>query len=225
MFLCARARVCVCVCVCARARLCVRVYMWKRGRVVSEEIEKHTQNTHTQTERERGGGGGGTEGEKEREREREREGETDRAADRDRGRQAERQRRRQREKKKGGGRLFLCTGETKRHIIDREREKESGEKGGRKGGRERKVEAVCNVHLWHRWRLLFVGCVTSQPQASVSQGRICSDNLTCCHTEIEVADQTFYLTQSQYTDTGSTSPSADPITPGAWQGSHWSTNF
>ena len=74
-------------------------------------------------------------------------------------------------------------------------------------------------------RLLFVGCVTSQQQAGVSQGRICSDNFTCCHTEIEVADQTVYLTQSQYTDTGPTSPSADPITPGAWQGSHWSANF
>ena len=72
---------------------------------------------------------------------------------------------------------------------------------------------------------LLVGCLTSQQQASVSQGRICSDNFTCCHTEIEVADQTFYLTQSQYTDTGPTSPSADPITPGAWQGSHWSANF
>ena len=72
---------------------------------------------------------------------------------------------------------------------------------------------------------LLVGCLTSQQQASVSQGRICSDKFTCCHTEIEVADQTFYLTQSQYTDTGPTSPSADPITPGAWQGSHWSANF
>ena len=72
---------------------------------------------------------------------------------------------------------------------------------------------------------LLVGCFTSQQQASVSQGRICLDNFTCCHTEIEVADQTFYLTQSQYTDTGPTSPSADPITPGAWQGSHWSANF
>ena len=72
---------------------------------------------------------------------------------------------------------------------------------------------------------LLVGCLTSQQQASVSQGPICSDNFTCCHTEIEVADQTFYLTQSQYTDTGPTSPSADPITPGAWQGSHWSANF
>ena len=60
---------------------------------------------------------------------------------------------------------------------------------------------------------------------SVSQGRICEDNFTCCHTEIEVAAQTFYLTQSQYTDTGQTSPSADPITPGAWQGSHWNANF
>ena len=70
-----------------------------------------------------------------------------------------------------------------------------------------------------------VGCLTSQQQASVSQGQVCSDNFTCCHTETEVADPTFYLTQSRYTDTRPTSPSADPITPGAWQGSHWSANF
>ena len=43
---------------------------------------------------------------------------------------------------------------------------------------------------------LLAGCLTSQQQASVSQGWICSNNLTCCHTEIEVAEQTFYLTQS-----------------------------
>ena len=72
---------------------------------------------------------------------------------------------------------------------------------------------------------LCVGCLTSQLQASVSQGRMCEDNFTCCHTEIEVADQTIYLTQSQYTDTGPTSPSADPITPGTRQGSHWSAYF
>ena len=91
-----------------------------------------------------------------------------------------------------------------------------------------------------------VCCLTSQQRASVSQGRfVCcwlldvpatcecisgtdlirSDYFTCRHTEIEVADQTFYLTQSQYTDTGPTSPNADPITPGAWQGSHWSASF
>ena len=103
---------------------------------------------------------------------------------------------------------------------------------------------VCCMHtsvswslpwLWQLKVLLFVGCLTSQQHASVSQGRICSDtctcwqifedSFTCCHTEIEVADQTFHLTQSQYTNTGATSPSTDPITPGAWQGSHWSANF
>ena len=73
--------------------------------------------------------------------------------------------------------------------------------------------------------VLFVGCLSSQQHASVSQGRICTDNFTSCHTETEAADQTFHLTQSQYTDTGPTSPSADPITPGAWQGSYWSANF
>ena len=81
--------------------------------------------------------------------------------------------------------------------------------------------------LGHRGSLRqeFVDCLTSQQHASVSQGRICEDNFTCCHAETEVADQTFYLTQSQYTDTGPTSPSADPIIPGAWQGSHGSANF
>ena len=43
--------------------------------------------------------------------------------------------------------------------------------------------------------VLFVGCLTSQQHASVSQGRICTDNFTYCHTEIEAADQTFHLTQ------------------------------
>ena len=91
------------------------------------------------------------------------------------------------------------------------------------------LEFFCR-DTWHFLELvimvcLLVGCLMSQQHASVSQGRICSDNFTCCHTEVEVADQTFYLTQSQNTDTGLTSPSADPITPGAWQGSHWSANF
>ena len=78
---------------------------------------------------------------------------------------------------------------------------------------------------FHRFICLFVGCVTSQQHASVSQGRICSDNFTRCHTEIEVADQTFHFTQSQYADTGLNSPSNDPITPGLWQDSHRSSNF
>ena len=61
--------------------------------------------------------------------------------------------------------------------------------------------------------LLLVGCLASQQHVSVSQARICSDNCTCCHTEAEIADQTFYLIQPQNTDTGRTSPNADPLTP------------
>ena len=72
---------------------------------------------------------------------------------------------------------------------------------------------------------VLVGCLTFQQHDSVSQGRICSDNCMCYHTEIEVADQTFHLTQSQYTDTWPASPSADPITLVAWWGSHRSANF
>ena len=68
-------------------------------------------------------------------------------------------------------------------------------------------------------------CFTSHQHASVSQGRICSDKCTCCHTEIENVGQTLCLAQPQYTDIGPTSPSAGPITPGGWQGSHWSINF
>ena len=90
---------------------------------------------------------------------------------------------------------------------------------GKAPPRERRPEfdplIPCGVYL-------LVACLTSQQHASVSQGRICTDNFTCCHIEIEGADQTFYLTQLQYTDTGPTSPSADPIMPGSWQGSHWS---
>ena len=50
--------------------------------------------------------------------------------------------------------------------------------------------------------MLLVDCLTSQQQASVSQGLVCPDNFTYCHIETEVTDPTFHLTQSQYTDTG-----------------------
>ena len=33
---------------------------------------------------------------------------------------------------------------------------------------------------------LLVGCLTSQQHATVSQGRICSDNCSHCHTEVEI---------------------------------------
>ena len=69
------------------------------------------------------------------------------------------------------------------------------------------------------------GWLLNVPATTVPQGPTCSDNCTCCHAETQVADQTSRLTQSQYTDTGPASPSADPTWPGGRQGSHWSTQF
>ena len=50
--------------------------------------------------------------------------------------------------------------------------------------------------------VLSVGCLTFQQHDCVSHEWICLDTFLCCHTETEVADQTFYLTQSQCTDIG-----------------------
>ena len=77
--------------------------------------------------------------------------------------------------------------------------------------------------LWFVCWLL--ACLTSQQHASISQGRIYSDKCTCCHTEIEDTDENFSLIQSQYSDTGPTSPSADPIMLGAWHGGHFLSHW
>ena len=92
-----------------------------------------------------------------------------------------------------------------KQMVKQKQRKKKKEK--KKDKKENKIR-----YLYH---CLLVGCLTSQQHTSVSYGWICSDNFTCCHTEIEAADQTFYLTQSQYTDTGLTIPSADPIMPRA----------
>ena len=88
----------------------------------------------------------------------------------------------------------------------RERERGRGnERGGGESGRVGRRERVREREREREREILFVGCLTSQQHASVSQGRICSDNFTCCHKELAVANQTFHLTQSQYTDSGPTS--------------------
>ena len=69
---------------------------------------------------------------------------------------------------------------------------------------------------------LLVGCLLALRPSSMlvyfreepSQTRY-----ACHHTEIEKIT-TFYLTESQYTNTPPTSHSADTIGSGAWQGSH-----
>ena len=72
--------------------------------------------------------------------------------------------------------------------------------------------------------LLLVGCITSHHHFSISQDG-CAQTILSAATLIEAVDVTCYLVQSQYTDMGLISPSVDPVTPDAWQGSHWSTNF
>ena len=106
--------------------------------------------------------------------------------------------------------------------------------GRQPGSMEKEVLFVaCSLHLSHMLVYLrdapvgtVLGAATLREKLpSVSQGRTCWDSFRCCHTEREVADQTFCLTQSLYTDTGPTSPSVDPTMPRACQGSHGSTNF
>ena len=80
--------------------------------------------------------------------------------------------------------------QSERAIVCRQ----AGRQAGRQAETETETETETDRHKGGREGLLFVGCLTSQQQASVSQGPICSDNFTCCHTEIEVADPTFYLT-------------------------------
>ena len=69
---------------------------------------------------------------------------------------------------------------------------------------------------------LCVGCLTPQ-QHGISR----TDLLRIVYAAIlrKKLQISFYLTHSQYIDTAPTSPSADPKTPGTWQGSHWSSNF
>ena len=66
-----------------------------------------------------------------------------------------------------------------------------------------------------------VGCQTFQQLASVSQGRICSGKCMWCDSEIEVTGQTYYLTQSQYTDTGPTSPRSNFLSHPVTVYWHW----
>ena len=83
-------------------------------------------------------------------------------------------------------------------------------------------DITCNVTEAHqRCCCLLVASLPNNMLVYLSDG---SDQ-TVVRAATEFADQTFHFTQSQYADKGPTSPSADPITPGAWWGSHWSANF
>ena len=90
--------------------------------------------------------------------------------------------------------------------VTREKEKEMKEKKKKKKKKAKRVVipfirlSLTDLIDW------LVGCLTSQQHASVFQGRICSDNCTCCHTETEVAES---VTEQVYTK-------ALDISHGAW---------
>ena len=73
----------------------------------------------------------------------------------------------------------------------------------------------CQVHVY-----ILESTLRPSNMQCVSRRQICLVSCTCPHIEKEAADQTCHLTQSQCTGTGPTSPGADPVTPGTWQGSH-----
>ena len=70
---------------------------------------------------------------------------------------------------------------------------------------------------------LLVGCLASQLHASVSQGRICSDNWKCCHTDIKLQIKLSNSTSHSILTLANQSQCWP--TPGAWQGSHRSAIF
>ena len=72
--------------------------------------------------------------------------------------------------------------------------------------------------------LLFVGCLSSQKHAGVSQERICSTVQAATpryklQIKLAISSSQSILTPNQ------ASPSVDPKTPATFQGSHWSTHF
>ena len=75
---------------------------------------------------------------------------------------------------------------------------------------DRCTEYRRNVYMNYFVLLLFLGCLTFQQLMKQVTG---TDLLgcTCCHTEIEVAGQTCFLTLSEYCDTRLTSPSINSI--------------
>ena len=110
---------------------------------------------------------------------------------------------------KGERKLSIKKGNKKKQQHTNKTEKEQKERKKKNWKTKvRKNERNC----------FLVACCLCNTQ-SASQGRIWLDKCTCCHTGIEEKDQTGHLSQSQYTDIGSATPSADPIVPHVWQGS------
>ena len=81
------------------------------------------------------------------------------------------------------------------------------------------------LSLSHLWKKARARRLTTQQHPNSPLEQICLDKFLCCHTEIEDANETCYLTKSLHADTRPISPSTNPILPGVWQSSHSGTNL
>ena len=92
----------------------------------------------------------------------------------------------------------------------------------------------CERRSW-QWYLMYIVCLlldipgTNLVFLKDKSAQTCK--ATCCHTEwltytdTDIADQTCYLTKSQFSDTGPNSLSTNSAATGTWQGSHKTTIF
>ena len=86
------------------------------------------------------------------------------------------------------------------------------------------LACCCGVKQLTNTQNPFLGCLIFQ-QHTMRISRLDLFDLTCCHIDTLVADQTCHLTQSLYTDTRPTSLSTDPITPGVRQSTHKEVSY
>ena len=100
--------------------------------------------------------------------------------------------------------ILIITTEGRQADGDRQTDREGLREGGGGGGeRDRQTEIETDRHSVREIFSSFSHVAQrSNKMQSVSQGRICPGNSTCCHTEIQDADHTRYLSQSHYANTG-----------------------
>ena len=68
---------------------------------------------------------------------------------------------------------------------------------------------------------MFLFSVQQTDNASLKSG-LAQTKIWCCQTEVKIVDQTCYLIQSHYADTGPATSSTDPTVLGVLQGNYQS---
>ena len=189
-------------------RVACRVSITSGQKVGKRERDRQTDR---QTDREQG---------RQTDRQADRQTEAETEAERDRDRETGRQRQRQRQ-----GHTDTETERQRDRWRDRETETDRDRQTDRQTDRDRQRQTDRQKERQRQKETeTEKQTLTSKQHASVSQGRICSDNCMCCHTEIEVADRTTISTGYSILTPGQPVP-ALTLKASAWQGSHWSAIF